>query len=539
MHLIAVLQFAPHALESAPISLLAAWRAFSQFAAALALTAVWQGAAVALGLALCLRLAPRCAARHRFALWGAGFAVLVALEILPFLWHWLPAQALSSAAPLAAPAHPWLQLSSTWGLVIAALWLAASFYRAADLAIHSVKLRQLWRTAEPVQIDPASLPRSIGRLALRPIQICTTRQLERPSVIGFFAPRILIPDWLFPRLTAGELDQIVLHETEHLRRCDDWTNLLQKLCLALFPLNPGLAWIERRLCREREMACDDGVVGITRAPRAYAACLASLAERGLQRRAGALSLGAWQARPELVRRVHSILRCKRALSPAAARTVLGAIACILLAGATALARCPRLVAFAPAHSDAAAHTVGQAAVLNGRHSSAQELATRNELDNSPEATGALKGHDFSRAENGTKSSRALAPEGSTATAMLDASARRGSPRSAAPQSTASPLAALENDSSAFRRALAASPVLDRKSGFVVMSAWESVELTSPESSQKNAAEKTARRDSSVHVAGPDHASATQQILPRITVTRMYLKIYSTGDKESAWLVIQL
>ncbi len=52
----------------------------------------------------------------------------------------------------------------------------------------------------------------------------------------------------------------------------------------LFPLNPALAWMERRLCREREMACDEGVVRSTQAPRAYAACLASLAERRLERR---------------------------------------------------------------------------------------------------------------------------------------------------------------------------------------------------------------------------------------------------------------
>ena len=131
------------------------------------------------------------------------------------------------------------------------------------------------------------------------MQVCTTPNLDRPSVIGFFAPRILIPEWLLTRLTPGELRQIVLHETEHLRRGDDWTNLFQKLCLVLFPLDPALVWIERRLCAEREMACDDGVVRVTHAPRAYAACLASLAERGLRRRAEALSLGAWQRRPEL------------------------------------------------------------------------------------------------------------------------------------------------------------------------------------------------------------------------------------------------
>ncbi len=179
------------------------------------------------------------------------------------------------------------------------------------------------------------------------VAICTTEMLDRPSVIGFLAPRILIPAWLMARLAPGELEQIVLHEAEHLRRRDDWTNLLQKLALVAFPLNPALAWMEHRLCREREMACDEGVVRITNAPRAYAACLASLAERGLERRAEALSLGAWHRRSELVHRVHGILLRKRGMNKAAAGALLGAVGCALVAGSIEMARCPQLVAFVP------------------------------------------------------------------------------------------------------------------------------------------------------------------------------------------------
>ena len=143
---------------------------------------------------------------------------------------------------------------------------------------------------------------------------------------------------------------MVLHEAEHLRRRDDWTNLSQKLSLVLFPLNPALAWMERHLCREREMACDEGVVQRTQAPRTYAACLTALAERGLQhrellRRAQALSLGAFERRPELVSRVDSILRRKKALHPLAAGALVGIVACGLVVGSVELARSPQLVAF--------------------------------------------------------------------------------------------------------------------------------------------------------------------------------------------------
>lgn len=529
MHLTAFLELALKTLQDAGNSVPAFWSAFSQSAAALALTAVWQGVLVALGLALCLRFAPRSPARHRFALWAAGFGVLVGLQILPlierFLIHpffgRLPALS-ATIAPAAAGApasHLWLRLNPAWSLVIASLWLAASLFRATDLALHSFRLRKLWKTALPVEIDSASLPRSLGPVSRRAIQICTTGELERPSVIGFFAPRILIPDWLFSRLTPGELDQIVLHETEHLRRRDDWTNLLQKFSLVLFPLNPGLAWIERRLCREREMACDDGVIHITRAPRAYAACLTSLAERGLQRRAGALSLGAWQGRPELVGRVHRILGRKHALSPVAARAVLGALGCVLLAGATALAHCPRLIAFVPAHSASEAQPQAAApahAILAVSSHAAPLPAPR---------------------------SRALAVEEASVRPLAirpqhDAG-RASTLHAAAPEGHPSPIATLATGDGAFHAKPALGSATSENSGFIVMTTWQSLEYGDP-TEAKNAETNAKASGDSARVAGPANAFEVQRVSPRLTVTRMYLQIYcAAGARQSAWLVIQL
>jgi hypothetical protein len=167
-------------------------------------------------------------------------------------------------------------------------------------------------------------------------------------VVGFFAPRILIPGSLLEKLAAGELEQIVLHEMEHLRRGDDWTNLLQKLSLVVFPLNPALVWIERRLCLERELACDDSVLRTTNARKAYAACLANLAEHSLVRRGVSLALGAWERRPELVRRVHRILfGQERQMGRRQAGVAVATMLVGLVGGADVLAHGPRMVSFAP------------------------------------------------------------------------------------------------------------------------------------------------------------------------------------------------
>jgi len=231
---------------------------FAQTAAPVAVAALWQGAAIALVLWVCLRLTPRITSAQRFAVWTAAFAAVVGLQFLPWFARGTVAAIAANALLGGSDPAPWFRIDERWAFAIAALWLVASLARAASLAIHSLRLRRLWNSASPVAAD-ANLCALLAAAspARRPVELCTTRELDRPSVIGFFAPRILIPEWLFARLTPGELEQVILHEAEHLRRRDDWTNLFQKLGLVLFPLNPALAWIEGRLCREREMACDE------------------------------------------------------------------------------------------------------------------------------------------------------------------------------------------------------------------------------------------------------------------------------------------
>jgi|HubBroStandDraft_6_1064221.scaffolds.fasta_scaffold21736_3 hypothetical protein len=294
---------------------------------------LWQGMVLAAGVALCLRLVPRTTAAIRFAIWTAVFAVLAVLPLI----H---AYALRTGGGTPGRGAV-VQVDVRWSFAIAALWLIASLVRGVKLAMSAVRLHGIWKRAVPVEGCDAVLLAA----GFRGVELCTSRDVDRPSVIGFFSPRILIPEELFARLTTAEFGQIVLHEVGHLRRGDDWINLLQKLSLVLVPLNPVLLWIERRLCLERELACDDDVLRFTKAPKAYATCLTNLAEQRLERRPAGLSLGAWEKKSELVRRVNSILLGGKRMDPAQARVVMGVLVLGLLGGSAELARCPQLVSF--------------------------------------------------------------------------------------------------------------------------------------------------------------------------------------------------
>jgi beta-lactamase regulating signal transducer with metallopeptidase domain len=323
------------------LSLLHGVEGLSRMAAASAISGLWQGVVLAAGVGMCLRLLPKTTAAIRFALWAVVFAILVVLPMLHAYGFRAGGEMAGNGAMV--------QIDPRWSFVLAALWIVASLVRAVKLVVGGVQLRRVWKRATPVKAGSdwaaSGCEAALALAGSRGVTLCTSTDVDRPSVIGFFSPRILIPREVFERVTAAELEQIVLHEVGHLRRHDDWINLLQKVSLVLVPLNPALLWIEKQLCFERELACDDDVLRLTKSPKTYATCLTSLAEQRLGRRSAALSLGAWERRSELSRRVHRILSWTEGMSRPRAYAVMSVVTLGLVGGAAGLSRCPQFVSF--------------------------------------------------------------------------------------------------------------------------------------------------------------------------------------------------
>jgi len=333
---------------------------FAASAVSTLFSAIWEGTALAACVVLCLRLFPGLSAAARSLVWMNVFLLLVLMHGAPFLGVHGSAVVTSRPAPL--------QLGLLWSLAIAAVWALFSLWRAAQLITSAIRLRGLVNRATPVSADSALQPllevrTDAGRLR-RAADLCVSPEVERPSVFGFFHPRILIPPALLERLTPAELQQVVIHEMEHLRRADDWTNLLQKIALVLFPLNFALLWVERRVCAERELACDDSVLRSSCGRKAYAICLTHLAEHSMLRRSLTLVLGAWERQSELVRRVHRILRRpSESMSRKQTWALTGSLVAGVMVCALGLARCPQLVSFAPAAQSTQATLITAASAL--------------------------------------------------------------------------------------------------------------------------------------------------------------------------------
>ena len=291
---------------------------------------LWQGVALTLLVTALLRTMPRASAGLRHTLLLASFVTAL---LLPFV------RMSGRGAAVSASSHA-LPLASWVAGAIALLWIAAAGARAFQLLSAWQHLRAVRREATPIAFEGV---RSLAA-GRRQARLCSSAAVDSPTILGFLQPALLLPEWMVPKLSSGELQQIALHECEHLRRGDDWLNLLLQLGLMLSPLNPGLVWLNRRIGVQRELACDDAVVASTGQPIAYASCLARLAEERLQQRGRLrLALAAWERRSELTQRVHALLQRPARWTATQSGIASAAAATLLLSASAGLARAPLAV----------------------------------------------------------------------------------------------------------------------------------------------------------------------------------------------------
>lgn len=301
------------------------------------LNSIPEGLLIAAFAWLVLRFAGRQNSGTRFAVW---FAALLAIAAVPFV------PALAVGGTVARAVHAEVTLPAVWAGAIFGIWALIALVAGARLAFGLWHVRSLRRNASVLsELDP-TLRETIAQCqAIRPVEVCASGAVRVPTAIGFFHPVILIPEWAVSELSSDELRAIVLHEFAHLRRWDDWTNLLQKMIRSVFFFHPAVLWIERRLSLEREMACDDAVLAETENPHLYARCLVSLAERSFLRRSIAVAQAAISRAKDTSLRLAQILdldrpKATRVFSPAVAAVAAFAGLCFV-----AVPNAPRLIAF--------------------------------------------------------------------------------------------------------------------------------------------------------------------------------------------------
>ncbi|MDB6018358.1 MAG: TonB domain/peptidase domain protein [Pedosphaera sp.] len=269
---------------------------------------LWQGLAIALWLAICLRLLRPGSANQRYLV---ACAALLAMLIVPAITFNHVAQhyqrltpAFSAAIATPAPTThisettapdpkvivsfkavppplspterleqilPWLVIA--WAAGVLALsgkllvgWLAVHRLRqTATTALDEVWQQRLHLLAERLRVS-------------RPVRLLQSALVEVPTVIGWLRPVILLPASCLVGLSPTQLESILAHELAHIRRHDYLVNLLQSAVETLLFYHPAVWWVSRRIRHERENCCDDLAVRVCGDRAVYARALATLEE---------------------------------------------------------------------------------------------------------------------------------------------------------------------------------------------------------------------------------------------------------------------
>jgi beta-lactamase regulating signal transducer with metallopeptidase domain len=312
-----------------------------------------EGLLIALFAWLLLRLMGRQNSGTRFAVW---FMALMAVAGLSCLGGFR----LDDGRLLPTVGHvgPQIIVPALWAAVIFAVWALAAFLALARVAAGLWQVWAIRRSSTEInlpQLGPAAEETFQQHSAGKSVCLVLSERVKVPAAIGFWKPAIILPAWTLEQLSANELQSILIHELTHLKRRDDWTNLLQKIVRAVFFFHPAVWWIDGRLSLEREMACDDAVLANTGNPRAYASCLIELLEKSCARRGWTMAQAAVHRAQELSLRITQILDAKRPATtriwkPALALTSVFSLVCFVISYCA-----PRLVAFGPTTSAPAIH----------------------------------------------------------------------------------------------------------------------------------------------------------------------------------------
>jgi beta-lactamase regulating signal transducer with metallopeptidase domain len=339
---------------------------FAQAAVARILNSLPEGIALVVLAWAVLRVLPRQNSRTRFAVW---FLALVAVISLPFISYFLDSSVRGSAVALPRIA---LALPSHWATFLFGAWLVVASIALLRVIVGVSRLWSLRRSCtivDPGELDPL-LRSTIQELSAgtsfmnRPVAIATSEQIRVPAALGLWKPMIVLPAWTLKEVASEDLSIVLRHEFAHLRRWDDWTNLLQKIARALFFFHPAVWWIENRLSVEREMACDDAVVAEIANASQYANCLVSLLEKSMAQRGWTMAQALVHRAREASLRLAQILDRKRPRATHVSKPVIGFAGAMAAICVMAAPYAPEFVTFD--RGSAAVHTeVAKATVDSG------------------------------------------------------------------------------------------------------------------------------------------------------------------------------
>ena len=143
------------------------------------------------------------------------------------------------------------------------------------------------------------------------INICENNFYPSPCVIGIFKPTIIIQDKITDSLSSEKVKHILLHEIVHIKRKDNFINMLLMLLMCIYWFNP-LFWYCIKLIRDDcELSCDEKVLNIISTEKSANYAQTLLDTVMLTNKANKLGFSIFFAKSNTKERIKNIMKYKK------------------------------------------------------------------------------------------------------------------------------------------------------------------------------------------------------------------------------------
>lgn len=127
-----------------------------------------------------------------------------------------------------------------------------------------------------------------------------------PITFGFIKPIVLVPTWFFTGLSPQQCEAILLHELAHIARYDYLVNIGQIIIKTILFYHPCTHYICKTIGEDREHACDDFAVSLSKNPESLATALGTIRIRAAQSK-GVFVLAANDGNAPIYRRLQRLV----------------------------------------------------------------------------------------------------------------------------------------------------------------------------------------------------------------------------------------
>jgi TonB family protein len=164
------------------------------------------------------------------------------------------------------------------------IWFCGTAIWCLRWLMHRRRFARALKAGSEMTGGPAAVALQRAKMWLsltREIALVESPLVCEPGVWRTWRPVVVLPKGLADKLSAEELEALMMHELIHVLRLDNLLDTMQMLVCCLFWFHPLVWLIDRRLLDERELVCDEDVIRYIGEPRVYADGLWKVAQFGL------------------------------------------------------------------------------------------------------------------------------------------------------------------------------------------------------------------------------------------------------------------